>query len=144
MFQIPLLSPCHQRRDPLFPYPHGNILLVGERRESFHYPRSQFTRIMILCNSIGNTRLEFYNCPQILTFTPPLNVFPTLFAPVIAVGFPILFFFIWGEPYQRGFFCDDESLRHPFHESTVRNWMLYIIGLILPIGTVSGMPLSRL
>ncbi|GAB0089846.1 Putative phosphatidate phosphatase [Sergentomyia squamirostris] len=52
---------------------------------------------------------------------------------LLCVGFPILIFFIWGEPYQRGFFCDDESLRHPFHESTVRNWMLYIIGLILPI-----------
>uniref|UniRef100_A0A1B0DB46 Phosphatidic acid phosphatase type 2/haloperoxidase domain-containing protein n=1 Tax=Phlebotomus papatasi TaxID=29031 RepID=A0A1B0DB46_PHLPP len=52
---------------------------------------------------------------------------------LFCVGFPILIFFLWGEPYQRGFFCDDESLRHPFHESTVRNWMLYIIGLILPI-----------
>lgn len=56
---------------------------------------------------------------------------------LIAVGFPILFFFLWGDPYKRGFFCNDESLRHPFHDSTVRNWMLYIVGLILPIGTVS-------
>lgn len=56
---------------------------------------------------------------------------------LITVGFPILFFFIWGDPYKRGFFCNDESLRHPFHESTIRNWMLYIIGLILPIIVVS-------
>uniref|UniRef100_A0A7G3ANR3 Putative lipid phosphate phosphatase n=1 Tax=Lutzomyia longipalpis TaxID=7200 RepID=A0A7G3ANR3_LUTLO len=55
---------------------------------------------------------------------------------LLCVGFPILIFFIWGEPYKRGFFCDDLSLRHPFHESTVRNWMLYIIGLILPIGVM--------
>ncbi|XP_055701137.1 putative phosphatidate phosphatase [Phlebotomus papatasi] len=55
---------------------------------------------------------------------------------LFCVGFPILIFFLWGEPYQRGFFCDDESLRHPFHESTVRNWMLYIIGLILPISVM--------
>lgn len=54
-----------------------------------------------------------------------------------AVTFPILAFFLWGAPYERGFFCDDESLMHPFHESTVRNWMLYIIGLVLPIVLVS-------
>uniref|UniRef100_A0A1L8DYT5 Putative lipid phosphate phosphatase n=2 Tax=Nyssomyia neivai TaxID=330878 RepID=A0A1L8DYT5_9DIPT len=55
---------------------------------------------------------------------------------LLCVGFPILFFFLWGEPYKRGFFCDDMSIRHPFHESTVRNWMLYIVGLILPIGVM--------
>lgn len=49
------------------------------------------------------------------------------------VGFPILIFFVTGDPFKRGFFCDDESLMHPFHDSTVTNWMLYIIGLALPI-----------
>lgn len=49
------------------------------------------------------------------------------------VGFPILIFFVAGDPFKRGFFCDDESLMHPFHDSTVTNWMLYIIGLALPI-----------
>uniref|UniRef100_A0A0K8TTU9 Putative lipid phosphate phosphatase n=1 Tax=Tabanus bromius TaxID=304241 RepID=A0A0K8TTU9_TABBR len=52
---------------------------------------------------------------------------------LMCVGFPILFFYLWGDPYKRGFYCDDESLRHPFKESTVRNWMLYIVGLALPI-----------
>lgn len=54
-----------------------------------------------------------------------------------SVGLPILAFFLWGDPYKRGFFCDDESLKHPYHDSTVRNWMLYLTGLILPIGLVS-------
>ncbi|XP_052862302.1 putative phosphatidate phosphatase [Anopheles cruzii] len=49
------------------------------------------------------------------------------------VGFPILIFFVVGDPFKRGFFCDDESLMHPFHESTITNWMLYIIGIALPI-----------
>ncbi|KAK4885421.1 hypothetical protein RN001_001692 [Aquatica leii] len=48
---------------------------------------------------------------------------------LMCVGFPILFLFIWGEPYRRGFFCDDESLRHPFHKSTVPAYFLYISGL---------------
>ncbi|XP_037046473.1 putative phosphatidate phosphatase [Bradysia coprophila] len=55
------------------------------------------------------------------------------FVALLLVGLPILAFFIWGNPYERGFFCDDESLMHPFHESTVKNYYLYIVGLILPI-----------
>lgn len=57
---------------------------------------------------------------------------------LFSVGFPILLFFLLGDPYKRGFFCDDESLMHPFKESTVRNWMLYVIGLVIPVGVVSG------
>ncbi|KPU76359.1 uncharacterized protein Dana_GF13080, isoform C [Drosophila ananassae] len=55
---------------------------------------------------------------------------------LLCVGFPILLFFLLGEPYKRGFFCDDESLKHPFHDSTVRNWMLYFIGVIIPVGVM--------
>lgn len=52
------------------------------------------------------------------------------------VGFPILIFFIFGKPYERGFFCDDESLMHPFHESTVTHEVLYSVGFGLPIITI--------
>jgi len=52
------------------------------------------------------------------------------------VGFPILFFYLWGTPYKRGFFCDDESLAHPYHDSTVRNYMLYAYGILLPIAII--------
>ncbi|XP_034655067.1 putative phosphatidate phosphatase isoform X1 [Drosophila subobscura] len=55
---------------------------------------------------------------------------------LLCVGFPILLFFLLGDPYKRGFFCDDESLRHPFHDSTVRNWMLYFIGVLIPVGVI--------
>ncbi|KAL9699041.1 hypothetical protein quinque_002482 [Culex quinquefasciatus] len=41
------------------------------------------------------------------------------FVILCCVGFPILIFFLIGQPYKRGFFCDDESLMHPFHDSTV-------------------------
>ncbi|KAG8227352.1 hypothetical protein J437_LFUL003341, partial [Ladona fulva] len=46
---------------------------------------------------------------------------------------PILLFFLFGQPYKRGFFCDDESLRHPFHPSTITETTLYIVGLFLPV-----------
>ncbi|XP_070069284.1 putative phosphatidate phosphatase isoform X2 [Drosophila takahashii] len=55
---------------------------------------------------------------------------------LLCVGFPILLFFLLGEPYKRGFFCDDDSLKHPFHDSTVRNWMLYFIGAVIPVGVI--------
>lgn len=56
---------------------------------------------------------------------------------LFAVSIPILIFFLIGDPYKRGFFCDDESLMHPFHDSTVRNYYLYIMGLALPLLIVS-------
>lgn len=36
-------------------------------------------------------------------------------------------------PYQRGFFCSDDSIRYPFHSSTVTSTVLYSVGLMLPI-----------
>lgn len=55
----------------------------------------------------------------------------------VSVGIPILIFFLYGKPYQRGFYCYDESIKYPFKESTVTNTMLYIVGLFLPITVVS-------
>ncbi|KAM9735614.1 phospholipid phosphatase 1 isoform 1-T1 [Menidia menidia] len=37
-------------------------------------------------------------------------------------------------PYQRGFFCSDDSIRYPFHHSTVTSTVLYTVGFSLPIG----------
>ncbi|XP_054468081.1 phospholipid phosphatase 1 isoform X1 [Anoplopoma fimbria] len=36
-------------------------------------------------------------------------------------------------PYQRGFFCNDESLKYPFHHSTITSTVLYTVGFTLPI-----------
>ncbi|KAF7278004.1 putative phosphatidate phosphatase [Rhynchophorus ferrugineus] len=53
------------------------------------------------------------------------------------VGWPILFLYLWGNAFHRGFYCDDESLRHPFHESTVPSWSLYITGIGLNVFTMT-------
>ncbi|XP_065167826.1 putative phosphatidate phosphatase isoform X2 [Atheta coriaria] len=47
---------------------------------------------------------------------------------IIAGGLVVLSFFLWGKAFHRGFYCDDESLRHPYHDSTVPSYYLYIFG----------------
>ncbi|XP_075303461.1 phospholipid phosphatase 1 isoform X1 [Opisthocomus hoazin] len=37
------------------------------------------------------------------------------------------------KPYQRGFFCNDDSIKYPFHESTITSTVLYTVGFTLPI-----------
>ncbi|XP_026299880.1 putative phosphatidate phosphatase isoform X5 [Apis mellifera] len=58
------------------------------------------------------------------------------FVCIFIVGMTVLMFHLFGKPYKRGFFCNDESLYHPFHDSTVTSAMLYVIGLLLPIFTI--------
>nr|XP_057920979.1 phospholipid phosphatase 1 isoform X1 [Doryrhamphus excisus] len=36
-------------------------------------------------------------------------------------------------PYQRGFFCNDDSIKYPFHHSTITSTVLYTVGFSLPI-----------
>ncbi|XP_014249883.1 putative phosphatidate phosphatase isoform X3 [Cimex lectularius] len=52
---------------------------------------------------------------------------------LVAVGVPSLYLHLFAQPYQRGFFCDDMSIRYPFKQSTVSTVVLYFIGLGLPI-----------
>ncbi|KAG6438739.1 hypothetical protein O3G_MSEX000182 [Manduca sexta] len=44
---------------------------------------------------------------------------------------------LW-EPFERGFFCGDESLMFPYKDDTVTVLMLRGFGLGLPIIAVSG------
>jgi phosphatidate phosphatase len=53
-----------------------------------------------------------------------------------SAALPILIFYLFGTGYQRGFFCDDESLMHPVHSDTVTHEMLYIGGFGIPILTI--------
>lgn len=42
------------------------------------------------------------------------------------------------KPYQNGFFCNDDSIRYPFHNSTITSTVLYTVGFTLPICSVSN------
>ncbi|XP_059395809.1 phospholipid phosphatase 1 isoform X1 [Carassius carassius] len=53
---------------------------------------------------------------------------------LILAGLPLAAFnLVKIKPYQRGFFCNDESISYPFHSSTVTSTVLYTMGFTLPI-----------
>uniref|UniRef100_A0A8R1U448 AcidPPc domain-containing protein n=1 Tax=Onchocerca volvulus TaxID=6282 RepID=A0A8R1U448_ONCVO len=54
------------------------------------------------------------------------------FIVLLLCAIPLLIFHKWVEPYKRGFYCDDESIRYPYRPSTVSRQMLVIIGLVVP------------
>jgi len=39
----------------------------------------------------------------------------------------------YGEPYKRGFFCNDESIRHPYKDSTISTAVLILVSFLVPI-----------
>ncbi|VDL70382.1 unnamed protein product [Nippostrongylus brasiliensis] len=45
---------------------------------------------------------------------------------------PLAIFHFWVTPYKRGFYCDDETIRYPYRDSTVSRQMLIVIGLLIP------------
>ncbi|XP_054706124.1 putative phosphatidate phosphatase [Uloborus diversus] len=58
------------------------------------------------------------------------------FVLLLTVGIPVLIFHLYGKPTLRGFNCDDDSIRYPFHESTITNNVLYVVGVFLPVGLI--------
>ncbi|XP_067139472.1 phospholipid phosphatase 1-like isoform X2 [Centruroides vittatus] len=55
---------------------------------------------------------------------------------IAVIGVPIIIFFAIGKPFQRGFYCDDESLRYPYKESTINNKVLYCVGTLFPAAVI--------
>lgn len=56
---------------------------------------------------------------------------------VCIIGFPILIIAFVAEPHKQGFFCDDQSLKHPFVEiSTISTAKMIAYSLSIPIITI--------
>ena len=51
---------------------------------------------------------------------------------IAIVAIPCLLLNLVGEPYMRGFFCNDESIRHPYLDSSVPTWALVLVSYCLP------------
>jgi phosphatidate phosphatase len=52
------------------------------------------------------------------------------------VGIPTLLLFLMGKPYERGFNCDDESIRYPYKDNTISSGLNYAYSTTIPIITV--------
>lgn len=61
---------------------------------------------------------------------------------ILVFSIPAILYNVIGVPYKRGFFCDDPSIRYPYHKNTVSVGVLVSLGLI-PIVTVIGVELLR-
>jgi len=40
-------------------------------------------------------------------------------------------------PYQRGFFCNDESIAHPYKDDTISILTVGLVGILVPVAIVS-------
>lgn len=82
------------------------------------------------------------------SFTSNFDTLADSFLPPISAstgGLPLAAFNLGKvRPYHRGFFCSDDTIRYPFHNSTVTSTVLYSVGLTLPIGCVSRRHHQRL
>ncbi|KJH50648.1 PAP2 family protein [Dictyocaulus viviparus] len=63
---------------------------------------------------------------------------------ILAVcAIPLLIFHEWVTPYKRGFYCDDETIRYPYRDSTVSRHMLIVVGLLVPTILIVGTEIFR-
>lgn len=53
------------------------------------------------------------------------------------MGIPFLVVHLTVEPFQRGFFCNDDTIRYPYREDTVSMGLCVAVGVLIPVGTVS-------
>ena len=67
----------------------------------------------------------------------PIIQFILDFVALAIVWLPVLLFFLIGDPYKRGFYCFDESLNYPFKDSTISSLVLFLVGVFLPVLSVS-------
>ncbi|KHN77310.1 Uncharacterized protein T28D9.3 [Toxocara canis] len=48
------------------------------------------------------------------------------------------------QPYRRGFFCNDQSIRYPYKDSTIPTVVLYVISMAILLVTIIGTELFRI
>jgi phosphatidate phosphatase len=57
---------------------------------------------------------------------------------LLAVFIPtIVFEFKDVTPFQRGFYCNDDSIKYPYRSNTVPVWIVCVVGILIPVFTVS-------
>jgi len=54
----------------------------------------------------------------------------------ISVFLPFFVLELGITPYQRGFFCNDNSIHYPYKDDTVTTLVITLVGLLVPIAVV--------
>lgn len=80
--------------------------------------RTPFSRLDLQCSELNVTMCVFFPSP-------------TASMPMAVLNLGHIY------PFQRGFFCKDNSIQYPYHDSTVTSTMLTVLGLGLPLSSVS-------
>ncbi|XP_001625590.2 phospholipid phosphatase 1 [Nematostella vectensis] len=63
-------------------------------------------------------------------------LWPVIDTLIIAVlSITILALLFKGQPYHRGFYCNDETINKPYKDSTVKNYVATLVGLLLPVAS---------
>ncbi|XP_078319876.1 putative phosphatidate phosphatase isoform X2 [Crassostrea virginica] len=62
---------------------------------------------------------------------------------IIIVSLPSLILFLVGKSFRRGFYCDDESIKHPYKSNTIPTWAASFVGLLLPMLFIVVIEASR-
>uniref|UniRef100_A0A1B6IBH3 Phosphatidic acid phosphatase type 2/haloperoxidase domain-containing protein n=1 Tax=Homalodisca liturata TaxID=320908 RepID=A0A1B6IBH3_9HEMI len=63
---------------------------------------------------------------------------------ILSVGLVVLLTAIFGHPYQRGFFCDDDSIRYPLVSETITTPQVAIASFVIPIPIIFAVECYRL
>ncbi|XP_033118908.1 phospholipid phosphatase 1-like [Anneissia japonica] len=66
-----------------------------------------------------------------LSYKIPLDVLVT-----ILLVLPAAILNLSAKPYQRGFYCDDHSIRYPYKPDTISTTVLILVGGLIPIITI--------
>lgn len=62
---------------------------------------------------------------------------------ILIVLIPFVVFVTVVEPYRRGYFCDDNTIRYPYKEDTITILTVALVGILLPTSVIIGTELMN-
>ncbi len=62
---------------------------------------------------------------------------------LLVVTILLIVFYLWVSPVQRGFYCDDITIRYPYRENTINEYLLFALALVPILTTIPTIELFR-
>ncbi|KAF2351424.1 Phosphatidic acid phosphatase type 2/haloperoxidase [Trinorchestia longiramus] len=83
------------------------------------------------CARVGNSA-ELISILDVIASATTITTSDSLILGKVCMAVPILIYYLLGKPFERGFYCSDDSIRYPYKDSTVSTLALYLVGTLLP------------